>query len=72
MSGRRFLQGALILSTAGIIVKILGALYKIPLVRLIGDEGMGLYAMVYPIFSTLLVLSTAGIPIAISIMVAEK
>jgi len=72
MSGRRFLQGALILSIAGIIVKILGALYKIPLVRLIGDEGMGLYAMVYPIFSTLLVLSTAGIPIAISILVSEK
>ena len=72
MSGRRFLQGALILSIAGIIVKILGALYKIPLARLIGEEGMGLYGMAYPIFSTLLVLSTAGIPIAISILVSEK
>ena len=72
MSGRRFLQGAFILSVAGIIVKILGALYKIPLTRLIGEEGMGLYGMAYPIFSTLLVLSTAGIPIAISILVSEK
>ena len=72
MSGRRFLQGAFILSVAGIIVKLLGALYKIPLARLIGGEGMGLYNMVYPIFSILLVISTAGIPIAISILVSEK
>ena len=72
MSSKSFLQGAIILSVAGIIVKVLGALYKIPLARLIGDEGFGLYSMVYPIFSMLLVLSTAGIPIAISILVSEK
>ncbi|MBS3968667.1 MAG: stage V sporulation protein B [Clostridia bacterium] len=72
MSSRNFLKGAFILSIAGIIVKIMGALYRIPLARLIGGEGIGLYQMAYPIYTMLLALSTAGIPVAISILVSEK
>ena len=67
-----FLQGAFILTLAGLIVKLLGALYRLPLARIIEDEGMGLYQMAYPIYITLLSISTAGIPTAISKMVAEK
>ncbi len=67
-----FLQGAFILTLAGFIVKLLGALYRLPLARIIEDEGMGLYQMAYPIYITLLSISTAGIPTAISKMVAEK
>lgn len=67
-----FLQGALILSIAGFIVKVLGALYRIPLARILGGEGMGLYQMAYPIYTSILAISTAGIPVAISILVAEK
>ena len=67
-----FLQGAFILTLAGLVVKLLGALYRLPLARIIEDEGMGLYQMAYPIYITLLSISTAGIPTAISKMVAEK
>ncbi len=57
---------------AGILSKVLGAIYRIPLARLIGPEGMGLYGMAYPLYSVILALSTAGIPVAISKLVAEK
>jgi len=66
-----FLKGALILTVAGFVVKVLGALYRIPLALLIKDEGMGLYQMAYPIYLILLSISTAGLPTAISKMVSE-
>ncbi|MGI6413354.1 MAG: putative polysaccharide biosynthesis protein [Syntrophomonadaceae bacterium] len=67
-----FLRGAMVLSVAGAISKVLGALYRIPLARLIGGEGMGLYQMAYPIYTTILALGTAGVPIAISVLVSRK
>lgn len=67
-----FLKGAVILSIAGAISKILGAVYRIPLARLIGAEGIGLYQMAYPIYTTILALATAGVPVAISILIARK
>jgi stage V sporulation protein B len=66
------LKGTILLTGAGLIVKILGAAYRIPLARLIGAEGMGLYQMAYPVYLIFLSLSTAGLPIAISKMVAEQ
>lgn len=69
---KSFLQGAVILSVAGVVSKILGALYRIPLARLIGDEGMGLYQMAYPIYTTILALATAGVPVAISVLVSRN
>lgn len=69
---QNFLKGALILSIAGFISKVLGALYRIPLARLIGDEGIGLYQMAYPIYTTILAMATAGVPVAISILVSRK
>lgn len=71
-SGQSFLGGAAILVIAGITSKVLGAIYRIPLARLIGPEGMGLYGMAYPLYAMILALSTAGIPVAISKLVAEK
>lgn len=67
-----FLKGALVLSVAGAISKVLGAVYRIPLARLLGGEGMGLYQMAYPIYTTILALATAGIPVAISVLVSRK
>ncbi|HHV58196.1 MAG TPA: oligosaccharide flippase family protein [Firmicutes bacterium] len=67
-----FLGGAAILAAAGIVSKVFGAVYRIPLARLIGPEGMGLYGMAYPLYTMILALSTAGIPVAISKLVAEK
>jgi len=72
LANRSFLKGALVLSVSGIFIKIIGALYRIPLARLIGAEGMALYQKAYPIYGILLALSTAGFPLAISILVAEK
>lgn len=69
---QNFMRGAVVLSVAGVISKILGALYRIPLARLIGGEGMGLYQMAYPIYTTILALATAGVPVAISVLVSRK
>lgn len=70
--GQSFLRGAMVLSIAGAISKVLGAVYRIPLARLLGGEGMGLYQMAYPIYTTILALATAGVPVAISVLVSRK
>ncbi len=66
-----FINGAAILAAAGIIVKILGAIFRIPLNNIIGSEGMGIYQLAYPMYSFLLVVSSAGFPVAISRLVAK-
>ena len=67
-----FVAGALIIAISNIIVKIIGAVYKIPLDRFIlGTEGMGIYSSSYTIYNLLFVISTAGLPVAISKMIAE-
>ena len=68
---QNFLQGALILSAAAIIVKIIGAVYKIPLMNIFGGEGFGYYNTAYQIFTPLYTIATAGIPIAVARMVSE-
>ncbi|MGE5604894.1 MAG: putative polysaccharide biosynthesis protein [Bacteroidota bacterium] len=66
------LKGTVLLALAGFVVKIMGAVYRILLARLIGVEGIGLYQMAYPVYLVFLSLSTAGIPIALSKLIAEK
>ena len=68
---QNFLQGALILSAAAIIVKVIGAVYKIPLMNIIGGEGFGYYNTAYTIFTPLYTIATAGIPVAVARMVSE-
>ncbi len=68
----KFIRGAFILTVAGIISRMLGPVYRLPLASLLGDEGIGLYQMAYPIYTSILAISTAGIPVAISKLVAEK
>lgn len=70
--GHSFVKGALILTAAGLSVRLLGAGLRIFLAAVMGDEGIGLYQMAYPIYTTLLAVSTAGIPIAVSKLVAEN
>lgn len=67
-----FLRGAFILAVAGIAVKLIGSVNRILLSRLLGGEGIGLYQMAYPIYLLALSISSAGIPVAISILVAER
>ena len=72
MKKNSFIQGAVILAVSGIIVKLIGAVSRIYLSRLLGGEGIGLYQMAYPIYLLCLSISTAGLPVAISIMVSER
>ncbi len=66
-----FLEGSFILLLATAVVKILGALYRIPLTALIGDDGMGFYSTAYDLYLPMYSIAMAGLPIAISRMVAE-
>lgn len=72
MSKENFIKGAAILGIAGLIVKVLGAIYRIPLTNLIGTEGIGYYQPAYNIYNLLLVVSLSGFPTAIAKMVSEK
>jgi stage V sporulation protein B len=65
-------KGAVILSLGGIIAKIAGAAYRIPLTNLLGAEGMGLYHMIFPFYALLLAATSSGIPAALSRLIAEK
>lgn len=67
---QNFMGGAAILALAVAVTKVLGALYKIPLGNLLGSTGMAHFYVAYNIYSLLLVLSTAGLPTALSRMVA--
>ncbi|WP_241154380.1 stage V sporulation protein B [Staphylospora marina] len=71
MTKQGFLYGTLVLVGAGLLTKILGFIYRIALSRIIGDEGMGLFHMAFPILIFAVVITTAGLPVAISKMVSE-
>lgn len=66
-----FLHGAALLALATAIVKIIGALYKIPLKMVIGDQGYSYFCTAYDIYSVLLMISTAGLPVAMSRMISQ-
>lgn len=66
-----FIGGAVALLISSVIVKVLGALFKIPLTNLIGDSGMGLFSFAMQFFSLLFVVAAAGLPIAESHLVSE-
>ena len=72
MKKQSFLEGAFVLTIAGFINRLLGFFLRILLVKTIGDEGLGLFQMVYPFYMTLLLLSTSGFPMAISKLIPEK
>lgn len=66
-----FLHGAALLALATAIVKIIGALYKIPLNAIIGEQGFSYFYTAYEIYSVLLLVSTAGLPVAVSRMISQ-
>ncbi|MEE0772711.1 MAG: polysaccharide biosynthesis protein [Anaerovoracaceae bacterium] len=72
MTKKSLIKGAAILAVSGILVKFMGAFFRIPLANLIGDIGMAYYSPAYAIYSFLLVFATAGLPVAISKMVSER
>lgn len=71
MIRRSFVHGAFILMAASLVTRIMGFAYRIILTRMIGATGMGLFQIVFPLLSLVLTFVTAGLPIAISKLVAE-
>ena len=69
---QNFLHGAMLLTIATAIVKVIGALYKIPLKMIIGDQGYSYFVTAYDIYMVLLMISTAGLPIAMSRMISQS
>ena len=68
---QNFLHGAAILTVSAIIIKILGGIYKIPLYNILGDQGTADFTFTYNIYNVLLMLSSAGLPVAVSRLIAE-
>lgn len=71
MSKQTFLRGTLFLILAGLITKVLGFINRIVMVRIMGEEGVGLYMMAVPTLILTITLTRMGLPVAISKMVAE-
>ena len=71
-SKNKFIGGVAVLTVSTAVVKLIGFLYKIPLIRLVGMEGMGYYLAAYHIYTVLLMLSSAGLPSAVSILVSKN
>ena len=72
MTKESFLRGAVILTLASLVSRVIGLLYMVVLPRLIYDEGMGLYQLVKPIHYFAAVIAIAGMPVAIAKLIAEK
>lgn len=70
--GKTLVKGALIIALGGFIAKLLGAFYRIPLTNIIGSEGIGIYQLVFPLYSLLLTISSTGIPQSLSKLIAER
>ena len=66
-----FAGGVAVLTISAIIVKIIGVCYKIPLVRLLGTQGMGYFNAAYDVYALLCIISTTGLPVAISVMMNQ-
>ena len=67
----KYAQGALILLLSGLICKFMGAFYRIPLSNILGAEGIGIYQLIFPVYSLFLIVVSGGIPISLSKIVAE-
>ncbi len=66
------LNGAMILVVATALVKIIGAIYKIPLTGIIGSLGRGYFASAYNIYTPVYAISMAGLPVAVSAIVSKN
>jgi O-antigen/teichoic acid export membrane protein len=72
MSRSTLIKGTIILTVASLLSKILGSIFRIPLQNIAGDEVLGIFSLVYPVYMVALILSVAGIPTAISKLIAEE
>ena len=68
---RQFVSGVLVLSCSTVLVKIIGLVYKIPMLSLLGAEGMGYFNSAYEIYALFCIIATVGLPSAVSILVSR-
>ena len=71
-SSRNLFRGAAVLTAAGLITRIMGFFFRIFLSHAFGEENVGLYQLIFPVYALCLSVSTFGIQTAVSHMVAEK
>ncbi len=71
-STKLFFAGVLVLTISNLIIKAIGMLFKIPMNHIVGDQGMGYYSSAYTIYTFFYMISTAGLPVAISLLVSEN
>ncbi len=71
-SKKLFFSGVIILTLANILVKVIGALLKVPLHSILTDEGMGYYTAAYEVYVWFYMISTSGLSVAISIMISKS
>ncbi|WP_067728648.1 putative polysaccharide biosynthesis protein [Oceanobacillus damuensis] len=71
MSQSTFVKSTMILTIATLLSKVLGSIFRIPLQNIAGDEVLGIFSLVYPVYMVALILSVAGLPLAISKLIAE-
>lgn len=69
---QNYLHGAAILTVGVVIIKILGAIYKIPMGNILGDEGFGIFNTAYNVYNVFLTIATAGFPVALSRMISAS
>lgn len=67
---RGLIYSAFVLAIGSILAKFVGVFLKVPLVNIVGDYGMGLYQLPYPIYTTILTFSMTGFSLAISRMIS--
>lgn len=67
-----FLSGVVILTVSNLLTKLAGLLFKIPMNYIVGDTGMGYYNSAYSVYTFFYMLSTSGLPVALSVMVSEN
>lgn len=72
MKKQSYLKGAFILVLANALVKVIGALFKIPLANIIQEEGMAIFNTAYNLYACMFVIATAGLPVAVSKMVSSS
>ena len=71
-SSQGFIGGVAVLTASTAVVKLIGLFYKIPLIHIIGIEGMAYFLAAYHIYTLLFTVSTAGLPVAVSILVSKS
>lgn len=71
-SQKRFASGVTAMTLSVVAVKVIGLVYKIPLLKILGTEGMGYFNAAYELYALFFVISTAGLPVAVSILISEN